>query len=112
MGLGDVDLAATARINDRGELEVRQTVVNRGKTPVSFRCGLYAPDRCRQSSLVVGLVHGPDVQVYRLPNGRELLGKTLWVRAEEVDGPRVLNCRLTVPGKEETASSRPAEHVR
>ena len=82
------------------------------RQPVSFRCGLYAPDRCRQPSLVVGLVHGPDVQVYRLPNGRELLGKTLWVRAEEVDGPRVFNCRVTVPGKEETARSRPAEHVR
>ena len=82
------------------------------RQPVSLRCGLYAPDRCRQPSLVLGLVHGPDVQVYRLPNGRELLGKTLWVRAEEVDGPRVFNCRVTVPDKEKTARSRPVERVR
>ena len=88
--MGDVDLEATARLNDRGELEVQQTMVNRGKTPVSFRCGLYAPDRCRQASVVIGLDRRGDVQVYRLPKGQELLGKTLWLRAEEVDGPRVL----------------------
>ncbi len=98
VGLGDVDLAASGRLNDRGELEVQQTMANHGKQPVNFRCGLYAPDRCRQPTLVLGLAGGPDVQVYRLPKGAELLGKTLWVRAEEVDGPRVLNCRLTVSG--------------
>ena len=36
MGLGDVDLEASGRLNDRGELEVRQTMVNRGKQPRQF----------------------------------------------------------------------------
>ena len=98
MGLGDVDLEASGRLNDRGELEVRQTMVNRSKQPLNFRCGLYATDRCRQAALVLGLDRAENVQVYRLPKGAELLGKTLWVRAEEVGGPRVINCRLTVSG--------------
>jgi hypothetical protein len=97
VGAGEVELAATAALNDRGELEVRQTMVNRGKKPASFRCGLIAPDRCRQAALVLDLDRHPDVQVYCLPKGRELLGKNLWLRAEEVDGPRVFNCRVSVP---------------
>ncbi|MGA2066733.1 MAG: hypothetical protein ABSG86_17280 [Thermoguttaceae bacterium] len=97
IGMDDVRVAATARLNDRGELEVEQTLVNQGGRPVSFACWLLAPDRRRQSSQIVGLARGSDRQLYRLSDGRELLGKTLWVRAEEIDGPRVLNYRLAAP---------------
>jgi hypothetical protein len=34
------------------------------------------------------------VQVYRLPAGKELLGQTLWIRAEEINGPRVFSYRF------------------
>ena len=57
---------------------------------------MIAPDRCRQAALVLDLDCQPNVQVYSLPKGRQLLGKTLWLRAEEVDGPRVFNCRVSV----------------
>jgi hypothetical protein len=40
-----------------------------------------------------------DVKTYRLQNGKELLGKTLWLRAEEIDGRRVLNYRFVVEEK-------------
>jgi hypothetical protein len=96
VGMGDVGLSGVAQLNERGELEVRQTVVNRGKTPVSFRCQLFVPDRRREASQVIDLDRAADVKVYALANGRELLGKTLWLRAEEVGGDRVLNCRLEV----------------
>ena len=94
VGMGDVGLSGVVQLNERGELEVRQTVVNRGKTPVSFRCQLFVPDRRREASQVIDLDRAADVKVYALANGRELLGKTLWLRAEEVGGDRVLNCRL------------------
>jgi hypothetical protein len=94
VGSDDVLVEATSRLNDRGELEVEQTLVNQGGRPVSFQCAVLAPDRRRQSSQIVGLARGRDRQVYRLSDGRELLGKTLWVRAEEIDGPRVLNYRF------------------
>jgi hypothetical protein len=99
VGSDDVMVEATSRLNERGELEVEQTLVNQGGRPVSFQCAVLAPDRRRQSSQIVGLARGRDRQVYRLADGRELLGKTLWVRAEEINGPRVLNYRfLAVEG--------------
>jgi hypothetical protein len=98
VGLGDVLLEAAMRLNPRGDLEVQQTLVNQGKQAVSFRCALIAPDRCREGTQVLGLKAGRDIKTYQLPRGEELLGKTLWLRAEEIDGPRVVNCRL-VPGQ-------------
>jgi hypothetical protein len=109
VGTGDVTVEAAARLSDQGDLEVEQTLVNRGGQPVSFRCSLLVPDRRRQSSHIVRLQTGRDRQVYRLPDGQELLGKTLWLRAEEINGPRVLNCRL-VPTGPASATAVAAEH--
>jgi hypothetical protein len=36
------------------------------------------------------------VKVYRYPNGAELIGAEFWLRAQEIDGGRVLNHRFTV----------------
>ena len=96
VGLGDVDLRAAARLNQRGELEVRQTMVNTGQKPADFRCELFAPGRCRQASEVIALGETPDEKFYRLPDGWKLLGKTLWLRAAEDRGERIPNCRLVV----------------
>ena len=79
VGLGDVAFDGRARFNDRGELEVQQTLVNEGKQPVSFRCQVLAPDRCRQASQVIDLRGEPSVQVYRFPHGWDLFGKSLWL---------------------------------
>ena len=96
VGLGDVDLRAAARLNPRGELEVRQTMVNTGKQAADFRCELFAPGRRRQASEVIALGQTPDEKLYRLPEGWKLLGKTLWLRAAEDRGERILNFRLVV----------------
>jgi hypothetical protein len=96
IGLGDVTLDATTRLNDRGELEVEQQVVNHTTERVSFKCLLFVPDRRRMVSQVVKLGQDRDTKFYRLPNGRELVGKTLWLRAEEVGGKRILNHRFVV----------------
>lgn len=91
IGMGDVFIETKTRLNQRGELEIEQTLVNQGKGPVSFRCSLLAPDRCRQAVQVLALPPGRDQKVYRLPRGVALLGKAIWLHAEEIDGPRVLN---------------------
>ena len=98
IGLGDVFIETATRLNPRGELEVEQTLVNQGKGPVSFRCGLLVPDRCRQGSQVLGLQPGRDQKTYRLSDGMALLGKRLWLHAEEIDGPRVLNYPVEAKG--------------
>lgn len=96
IGLGEVTAELVARIDGDGMLEVDQRLINREDRPVSFSCDLYAPDRRRQRAQVIDLTRGQDDTTYRFENGRELIGKTLWLRAEEIDGPRVLNYHVTV----------------
>lgn len=94
VGLRDVYVELTTRLNSQNELEVEQRFVNETDKTVSFRCELFAPDRQRQMTQVAGLGTGRDVKFYRLPDGAALIGKTLWLRAEEIGGPRVLNYRF------------------
>ncbi|MBN2578570.1 MAG: hypothetical protein JXB10_06220 [Pirellulales bacterium] len=91
VGSGDVALEVSTRLNERDQLEVEQRLINRTPGEVSFDCALYAPDRRRSSAQVLDLGQGADAKVYRLEGGRDLLGKTLWLHAEQAGGPRVLN---------------------
>ena len=83
-------------LNSRGELQVIQKFVNDNPTPAQFRCELFAPERRRQKTFVALGPQGAETSMYILPEGRQLLGKTLWLRAEEVGGSRVLNYRVVV----------------
>lgn len=94
VGLDDVRLEVSTRLTPDGQLEIQQRVINDSDAPISLRCQLYAPERRRMSVQVVGLGRGEDVHVYHLPGGKELVGKTLWLQAEEVGGSRVLNYRF------------------
>jgi len=94
VGSGDVYIETATRLNDQGELEVQQRLVNQGKAPVSFRCQLFAPNRRRLHTQVINLRPGQDDQLYRLPDGQQLIGQTLWLRADEMGAPRVLNYRF------------------
>jgi hypothetical protein len=94
LGPNDVYIEIATRLNAQGELEVEQHLVNATPGPVSFRCRLIAPERRRHSTLIIGLEPGRQLNTYRLAKGRELIGKALWLRAEQIDGPRVLNYRF------------------
>jgi len=94
VGMGNVSIEVLTQLGPEGTLEVQQRLINETDAPVSFRCQLYAPGRRRLKTQIIGLGRGRDVYVYRLPGGEELLGRTLWIRAEEIDGPRVLNYRF------------------
>jgi hypothetical protein len=95
--LGDVFFEGRAALNDRGELEVCQTMINSGKRAAAFRCNLFAPDRQRQSNVIVVQPLGKSDIIYRLADGEQLLGKSIWLRAEEIDGSHVLNLRIEAP---------------
>jgi hypothetical protein len=94
VGLGFVYITIRTWLNDQGELEVEQKFVNDGGGRVSFRCQLFIPERRRQMIQVLSLPKGQKTDVYRIPDGEELIGQTLWLRAEELKGPRVLNYRF------------------
>jgi hypothetical protein len=94
VGEDDVTLDVISHLNDRGELEIEQSVINSTDQTVSFKCFLYIPDRRRLMTQVIELTRDRDRKIYRLPEGTELLGKTLWLRAEEINGNRTLNRRF------------------
>lgn len=93
VGTGDLRLEAYTRLTAEGDLEIEQHVVSSTDEPLSLECLLYAPDRKRLRSFV-RVREGEDVRIYRLPNGAELIGKSLWLRAEEQHGDRVFNVRF------------------
>jgi hypothetical protein len=94
VGLGDVQLELTSHLDAQGNLVVEQRLINTTDKPVNFNCYLFIPDRRRMRRQVFELSQGRDVKLYILAGGKDLIGKSLWVRAEEVDGERVLNQRI------------------
>jgi len=108
VGLGDVRLEFATRLDDEGNLEVRQVLINDSDTPVGFQCELFAPGRRRMTSVVAHLPRSRHTHVYRLENGKELLGRILWLRARELDGPRTLSHRFVAEGggEREVGSSK------
>ncbi len=92
--MGDVYEEITTRLDESGDLIVQQVLVNDTPETVSFRCELFVPDRRRQFCLIQNQPPGRHVQTYRFPRGEELIGKTLWLRAEEIGGSRILNYRV------------------
>ncbi|MBN2021219.1 MAG: hypothetical protein JW809_00355 [Pirellulales bacterium] len=95
VGLGGVWIESATSLNHLGQLEVVQNFVNATDERVSFRCQLSAPGYPRQETRVLDLPRGNRVRIYHLPNGEQLLGKTLWIRAQEIGGVRKLNYRFT-----------------
>src|SRR5690606_11085399 len=86
VGLEDVTMEITTYLNERGDLVVEQQLENRTDQFVSFNCYLYPPGRRRMRQQVTNLGRGRDTKVYLLPNGTELFGQSLQLRAEEIGG--------------------------
>jgi hypothetical protein len=94
VGLGDVVIQLETWLDDDGRLIVLQHVSNHSREPLSLDCTLFVPGRRRHCLRVHELGNMEVTDMYALPDGRPLLGKTLWLRAEERDGPRVLNVQV------------------
>ncbi|MBX3424798.1 MAG: hypothetical protein KF688_03875 [Pirellulales bacterium] len=94
VGDGLVECEIHTRLQEDGTLLVEQRMINRGAELVDFKCMLYATGRRRQRAQVFRLGARTDVKIYEYPNGAELLGTEFWLRAEEVNGLRVINRRF------------------
>jgi hypothetical protein len=94
VGIGDTALELNCWLDDSDQLIVEQQLVNNTTRSLSFNCYLYAPGRRRLRQQLLDVGPGRAARTFVLPNGRELLGKTLWLRAEEIGGTRVLNYRV------------------
>lgn len=96
VGDGQIELETNTRLEEDGTLVVEQRMVNFNPSLTDFKCQLYAPGRRRQRVQVTQLGENADLKVYRYPNGADLIGAEFWLRAQEIDGARVLNHRFTV----------------
>ena len=96
VGDQDIELELQTHINDKGMLVVDQRMINHSSDFADFKCLLYAHRRKTQKIQVFRLGNSYDLQRYMFPNGQELLGTKLWLRAEELGGTRVLNHRIIV----------------
>jgi len=96
VGDQDIELELQTHINEKGILVVDQRMINHSSEFADFKCQLYAQGRRTQKIQVFRLGNSYDLQTYLFPNGQELLGSKLWLRAEELGGTRVLNHRITV----------------
>jgi hypothetical protein len=109
VGLGDVGMWVFDRKMKDGRLEIEQIITNHitPETILNFRCSLFVPDQQRQRRVVTKLQKGKDRRFYYLPNAEALRGKTLWLRAEEINGNRVLNFRWKVLGLQTHKKKKP-----
>ena len=91
-----IELELNTRLDEKGSLIIEQRMIHNADNLVDFKCLLYAPDRRRQRMQVFRLGNSYDTKTYTYQNGLDLIGKELWLRAEELGGNRVLNHRIIV----------------
>ncbi len=96
VGLGDVTMEVLARLDAEGNLVIDQHLDNESDRPINFNCMLFAPGRRRMRQSVFHLRQGRTTVTFVLPDGKDLIGKKLWVRAEEIRGNRLLNYQFVV----------------
>lgn len=99
VGDDDIELELNTRLREDGTLVVEQRMLNRGPTPIDFKCLLFTPtvQKRQQRMQVFQLTNSWDTKTYTYVDGEELLGEELLLRVEEQGGMRrVLNHRITV----------------
>ena len=91
VGLGDITVEVTTRLDEHGNLVIEQLLTNSTDRFLSFNCLLATEKRRRERRHIFNCGRGATTVVFIFPDGKELIGDTLWLRVEEIDGPRILN---------------------
>ncbi|MEX0820330.1 MAG: hypothetical protein WD070_12090 [Pirellulaceae bacterium] len=94
VGLGDIVVDLTSRLDEYGNLIIEQRLTNTTDKFVSFNCNLTTSKRRRERQHIFNLGRGTTTVRFLFPDGEELLGETMWLRVEEIDGPRTLNHQI------------------
>ncbi|HUG94038.1 MAG TPA: hypothetical protein VML55_24620 [Planctomycetaceae bacterium] len=98
VGLGDIEIDVLDRRLPDGTLEIEQIITNNTdpEEVLNLECSLFVPGQKRQIKSVTKLGRGISRKLYYVPAADTLHGRELWIRAEQLDGRRVLNKRWTV----------------
>ncbi|MFW6114572.1 MAG: hypothetical protein ACOC7K_02430 [bacterium] len=91
VGRGDLAAKLDTWLDKDGKLIVEQHLINQTDQRFDFNCYLFIPGRRRMRMQVFDIGPGQVTQTYTLRNGKELLGKSLWLRVEELEGNRIYN---------------------
>ncbi|MDA1053338.1 MAG: hypothetical protein O3C40_23045 [Planctomycetota bacterium] len=94
VGLGDISVELTSRLDENGNLIIELLLTNATDQFVSFNCNLTTSKRRRERHQIFNRGRGATTVLFMFPNGEELLGETMWLRVEEIDGPRILNHQI------------------
>ena len=96
VGDQEIELELDTHIDEEGRLVVDQRMINHSAEFADFKCLLRVEGRRTQKLQVFRLGNNYDLKKYLFPNGEELIGRNIWLRAEELNGTRVINHRVTV----------------
>jgi hypothetical protein len=91
VGLEDVTVETQTRQLEDNSLQLELAIHNQTNAPVSFNFTIFPPERRRETKQLVNLPPGRSTARVLLPNGDDLIGKRIYLRAEELGGPRVFN---------------------
>lgn len=95
VGTDEFDVDVNYRTDQSNQLIVDVEITNNGEKPVDFDCMLLMPDRPRERLQIIHIKERA-LRVLVLPNADTLVGKTLWLRCEQIGADRVINRRITV----------------
>jgi hypothetical protein len=91
VGLGEILAELDTWMDDDGRLIVEQHLINQTSNKLDFNCYLFVPGRRRLRIQVFDIGPGRVTHTFALSNGKELLGKSLWLRVEQLGGGRLHN---------------------
>jgi hypothetical protein len=94
VGTGDITIDVASHLDQDGTLIIEQFMTNHAPRLADFKCNLYAKGYRRQRTQVYRLGEEPDRKVYRYPAGASLVGRSLLLEIEEVNGQRVFRYRF------------------
>ena len=96
VGLEDVALELQTRVLADNRLQIDLLLNNHTQQPVSFNYTLFPPQRRRETRQALSLPPGRNAVRMLLEDADELVGQRIYLRAEEINGPRVLNQNVVV----------------
>ncbi|WP_146117807.1 MULTISPECIES: hypothetical protein [Pirellulaceae] len=97
VGSGMMQVESTTEYDEEtGDLIIEATVHNLQEELISFDCLLYAAGRKQMRQRIMNFGLGRTTLVYRIPEGKDLMGTTILLRLREIGGTRVFNHRVEV----------------
>ena len=95
VGTSDFEFEIRYEIDSDNQLILFIDAVNHQSTPHSFDCMLLIPNRPRERTQISGF-RDRVTKLIVLENASELIGKTLWLRCEQISTNRILNYRIEI----------------